>query len=88
MPVYMVERSLKGIPLDQLAQAQQSAIRTAAQMSEQGEPIRYIRSTFVPETGQCLCLFSATDAQRVEELNRKAHIPFDRVVGAMDLTPG
>jgi hypothetical protein len=87
MQVFMVERSLKGIPLEQLAAAQQRAIRTAADMSAAGTPIRYIRSTFVPDSGQCMCLFESGDAQAVEALNRQAEIPFTRVQPALDLTP-
>lgn len=87
MQVYLVERSLKGIPMDQLASAQQRAIGTAAEMSAAGTPIRYIRSTFVPESGQCMCLFSADDAGQVRTLNEMAGIPFDKVVPALDLTP-
>jgi hypothetical protein len=87
MQVYMVERSLKGIPLEQLAAAQQRAIGTAAEMRSEGKPISYIRSTFVPESGACMCLFSADDAQSVQALNERAKIPFDRVVPALDLTP-
>jgi hypothetical protein len=87
MQVYMVERSLKGISMDQLGAAQQAAIRTAADMSTQGTPIRYIRSTFVPESGQCMCLFSADNAEQVKQLNDTAKIPYTRVVGALDLTP-
>lgn len=87
MQVYMVERSLKGIAMDQLAAAQQRAIGTAAEMRATGTPVSYIRSTFVPESGQCLCLFSADNAAQVEALNEKAAIPFDKVVPALDLTP-
>ena len=87
MQVYMVERSLKGIAMDQLAAAQQRAIHTAAEMRAAGTPVNYIRSTFVPESGQCLCLFSADSAAQVEALNEKAAIPFDKVVPALDLTP-
>jgi len=87
MQVYMVERSLKGIAMEQLAAAQQRAIGTAAQMREAGTPVRYIRSTFVPESGCCMCLFEADDAEQVKRLNQKAEIPFDRVVAALDLTP-
>jgi hypothetical protein len=83
----MVERSLPGIPMDQLAAAQQRAINTSEEMSASGKPVRYIRSTYVPETGQCMCLFEADDAQQVKALNEKANIPFQRVVPAMDLTP-
>lgn len=87
MQVFMVERSLKGIPMDQLAAAQQRAIRTAAEMSAAGTPIRYIRSTFVPGSGQCMCLFESEGQESVEALNRKAEIPFTSVTPALDLTP-
>jgi hypothetical protein len=83
----MVERSLPGIPMDQLAAAQQRAIKTSEEMSAGGTPVRYIRSTYVPESGQCMCLFEADDAQQVKTLNEKANIPYQRVVPAMDLTP-
>lgn len=87
MEVFMVERSLKGIPMDQLAAAQQRAIRTAAAMTADGTPIRYIRSTFVPESGQCMCLFESGDCDTVKALQKKAEIPFNAVTPALDLTP-
>jgi hypothetical protein len=87
MQVFMVERSLKGLPMDQLAAAQQRAISTAKEMSASGTPIRYLRSTFVPSTGQCMCLFESGDAESVKALNQKAQIPFNSVVEALDL-PG
>lgn len=87
MEVFMVERSLQGIPMDQLAAAQQRAIRTAADMSAAGTPIRYLRTTFVPQSGQCMCLFESGDCQTVEALQKKAQIPFDRVTPALDLRP-
>lgn len=87
MGVYMVERSLKGIGMDELGGAQKAAIATAASMSESGEPIRYIRSTFAPEDGRCMCLFESDSEERVRKLNDTAGIPYDRVVPAMDLTP-
>ena len=87
MEVFMVERSLKGIPMDQLAAAQQRAIATAKEMTAAGTPIRYIRSTFVPESGQCMCLFESQDEGTVKALNEKAKIPFNNVSVALDLTP-
>ena len=47
MAVYMVERDLKGIPMDQLAAAQKAAIDTGKTMTAAGKNVRYIRSTFV-----------------------------------------
>jgi hypothetical protein len=87
MDVYMVERSLPGISMDQLAAAQRRAIDTASEMTAQGTPVRYIRSTFVPDSGKCMCLFAADREDEVRLLNEKAGIPFDKVTPAMDLTP-
>ena len=87
MSVYMVERSLKGIAMGDLAAAQQAAIATSKRFSAEGTAVRYIRSTFVPESGACMCLFEASDADIVKRVNEAAKIPFDRVTEALDLTP-
>jgi hypothetical protein len=83
----MVERDLKGIAMDDLAAAQKAAIGKAAEMTQGGVAVRYIRSTFAPEDGRCMCLFEAGSAADVEKLNKEAGIPFSRVVPALDLTP-
>ena len=62
MPVYMVERELKGITLDQLTGAQKLAIQTSKEMTAQGKNVRYIRSTFVP--GEARCHVSVRGAHR------------------------
>jgi hypothetical protein len=87
MSVYMVERSLKGIAMNDLAAAQKAAIATAQQSTSEGTPVRYIRSTFVPESGACLCLFEASNREAVTRVNEKAKLPFNRIVEALDLTP-
>ncbi|HSE93235.1 MAG TPA: DUF4242 domain-containing protein [Methylomirabilota bacterium] len=87
MAVYMVERELKGITMDQLAAAQKAAIDTGKKLTAQGKQVRYIRSTFVPGEARCMCLFEADDQQHVRELNDSAKIPYSRIVEAMDLTP-
>ena len=87
MPVYMVERDLKGITMDQLAAAQRRAIETGKRLTSEGKDVRYIRSTFVPGESRCMCLFEAPNAQNVKEANEVAQIPFSRIVEAMDLTP-
>jgi hypothetical protein len=87
MPIYMVERNLPGITMDQLAGAQKAAIETGKRMSAEGKPVRYIRSTFVPGEARCMCLFEAPNQEHVKELNEKAKIPFVRIVDALDLTP-
>ena len=87
MAVYMVERELPGITMEQLAGAQRAAIETSQRFTEDGKPVRYIRSTYIPDEAHCMCLFEAPDAATVEDVNNAAQIPFTRVVAAMDLTP-
>jgi hypothetical protein len=87
MPVYMVDRNLPGVTVDQLAAAQKAAIETSRQFSAQGKPVRYIRSTFVPSESHCMCLFEASNADLVKQVNETAKIPFTRITEAMDLTP-
>ena len=87
MAIYMVERNLPGITMEQLAAAQKAAIETGKRMSAEGKNVRYIRSTFVPGEARCMCLFEAANPQLVKEANETAKIPFVRIVEAMDLTP-
>jgi hypothetical protein len=87
MSVYMVERDLKGISMEDLAGAQSAAIAEAGKMREEGSDISYIRSTFAPEDGRCMCLFEGDSAEQVRRLNDNAGLPYSRVVAAMDLTP-
>ena len=87
MTVFMVERDLAGISMDDLAAAQKTAIDTAQQMTSVGEKVSYIRSTFAPEDGRCMCLFEGESKDQVRNLNDKAGLPYNRVVQALDLTP-
>lgn len=87
MTVYMVERNLKGIAMSDLAAAQKLAIATAAAYAAKGTPVRYIRSTFAPGDGRCMCLFEARSVDDVKRLNDEAKLPYSQVVEALDLTP-
>ena len=87
MAVYMVERELPGISMEELAAAQKAAIETGEQFTAEGKNVRYIRTTFVPGEAHCMCLFEADNADLVKEVNDTAQIPFTRIVEALDLTP-
>jgi len=87
MPVFMVERNLKGISMEDLAGAQKAAISTAENMRSGGDRIRYIRSTFAPADGRCMCLFEGDTADQVARLNKTAGLPYSNIVEALDLTP-
>ena len=85
--VYMADRDLPGISMEQLALAQQAAIKTSQRFTAEGKRVRYIRSTFIPGESRVMCLFEAPDAALVKEVNEAAQIPYTRVVEALDLTP-
>jgi hypothetical protein len=87
MPVYLVERDLPGITMEQLASAQKRAIQMGKELTAEGRQVRYIRSMFVPGEAKCMCLFEAANPQNVREANERAEIPFTRIVPAEDLTP-
>jgi hypothetical protein len=86
MSVFMVERDLKGIAMEDLAAAQKAAIGKAGEMRQAGTDIRYVRTTFAPEDGRCMCLFEAGSEAEVRRLNDEAGLPYSRVVPALDLT--
>jgi hypothetical protein len=87
MSVFMVERNLSGISMGDLGNAQNAAIAKGQEMTQQGTPVRYIRTTFAPDDGRCMCLFEADKSEDVKRLNDEAGLPYNRVVPAMDLTP-
>jgi len=85
--VFMVERSLNGISMDDLGGAQKAAIAKGRELTDRGTPVRYIRTTFAPEDGRCMCLFEAQNSEDVKRLNDEAGLPYNRIVPALDLTP-
>jgi muconolactone delta-isomerase len=87
MTVYMVDRDLPRITSEGLAALQDTEIAVARDLSSVGQPIRYLRSLFIPGEARCLCLFEASDEASVAALNELAHLPFTRIVVALDLRP-
>ncbi len=85
MPVYLVERDLPGITLTQLTASRRAARAMCESFVADGQPVRYLRSIFVPGESRCLCLFEAPTAERVQEVNEAAQIPYNRIITALDL---
>ena len=86
MALYLVERHLPGITGEQLKAAAQSAKDTSTEMRGEGVQIRYLRSTFLPAEEKCFCLFDAPAANIVEQANRRASLPFERVHDAAHIS--
>jgi hypothetical protein len=87
MVVYLVERSVPGMTPEQLAIRQQAVLRVLPQFAARGKRVRYLHTTFVPAEAHCLCLFQASNAKAVQEVNEAAQFPFTRIVEALELGP-
>lgn len=87
MPVFVVNRELAGISMEQLAEAQKAAIATSERFRAEGRDVRYLRSMFVPSTGQCRCLFEGADGDVVTQVQDAAGLPYEEVLEALDLAP-
>jgi uncharacterized protein DUF4242 len=82
----MVERRLPGFTVDQLPAAAGAAKSTSAEMTEEGTPVRYLRSTFVPTEEKCYCLFEGSSEDAVREANERASLPYERIYQAEFIT--
>ncbi len=83
MTRYVVERHLPGFTAEQLPGAAALAKSATADMSREGTPVRYLRSTFIPGEDKCYCLFEAASADVVRRANERAGLPFERVQEAV-----
>ncbi len=87
MPLFVVERELPGITPDALRSAGLRAKTCCAEISEEGMPVRWIRSFFLPEQSGTHCYFEAESKSVVEEANQRANIPFTSVKEVVEMTP-
>jgi hypothetical protein len=86
MARYMVERHLPGFTNEQLPGAAGAAKTATAQMTGEGTPVRYLRSTFIPAEEKCFCLFEGDSQQTVKEANERAGLPYERIYEAEFIT--
>ena len=86
MARYMVERHLPGFTEAQLPAAAAAAKSSSAEMTQEGTPIRYLRSTFVPGEDKCYCLFEGPSQEAVTEAQERAGLPYERIHEAVFVT--
>ena len=87
MPYFVVKRDLPGITLEALQSAGLRAKSCCAEMTGEGQPVRWVRSFYLPETSQTHCYFEAQSRPAVEEANQRANIPFTQIVEVVEMTP-
>ena len=83
MPNYLVERHLPNFSGEQLSAAAALAKSTTTQMTQEGSPVRYLRSFFIPGEDKCFCLFESGSPELVKEANDRAGLPYLSVSEAL-----
>ena len=84
-PRYVAERYWPGLTLDRVESGEVELRRAAADLSREGRDVRYLGTTFIAAEEAAFALFEASDPASVEEVNRRAGQPFDRIVPVIDL---
>ncbi|MDR7498957.1 MAG: DUF4242 domain-containing protein [Armatimonadota bacterium] len=80
----MADCDLPGMTPEQLTGTEARVRRACEQAAAAGAVIRYLRAIWVPGDWRVMYLFQAPDAPAVEAVCRAAHIPFLRVVDAVE----
>jgi len=87
MSMFVVKRDLPGVTPEVLQSAGVRAKSCCTEMTQEGHPVRWIRSFFLPETAETHCYFEAASKQAVEEANQRARIPFVEIREVIEMTP-
>ena len=81
--VYVVERYLPGLTRADLMPGLSRLEPTIEELQGEGSEVRYLGSTIVIEDEACFCEFEGPSEAAVAEANRRAGLPFDRIVPAL-----
>jgi hypothetical protein len=81
--VYVVERYLPGLVRSHLLPGLSNLESAMEELGSEGSAVRYLGSTIVLGDEACFCEFEGPSEAAVAEVNRRAGLPFDRVVPAV-----
>jgi hypothetical protein len=84
VPSYLVEVFLPQARVREARATGRRARIAAEELSRAGVPIRYVRTTFLPEDETCFHLFEAATPGAVEEASRRAALGRVRIVPAIE----
>lgn len=84
MPTYLVEVYLPRSRADEARVAGSLVQAAADQLSREGVPVRYVRTTFLPDDETCFHLIEAPTPAAAEEVSRRAALGPARIVTAID----
>jgi hypothetical protein len=84
--VYVVERYLPGLHRSDLLRGL-LRLEHGDEKAARGSEVRYLGSTIVLRDEACFCRFEGPSSDAVAEVNRRAGLPFDRIVAALTVNP-
>jgi len=79
---FLVEQYWPGVTAESFELA---ADKVRASARELGD-IRFLHSTLVPDDEAAFCVFAASSAALVAEAYRRAGVPYERILDALDVT--
>ena len=84
MPRYLVEAYMPRSRASDAGEIGRDARTAAEELAREGTPVRYVRTTFLPEDETCFHVFEAPSAEAVSEVCRRAGIVSGRIVPALE----
>ena len=84
---FLVERYLPPTAADSLPASVARVARLCADANRPGPRVQYLQSAYLPNEDTCFCLFRATSADAVRDVNRAADFALDRITDALLLHP-
>jgi len=84
VPTYLLEAYMPRAQTQDACAAGQRAQAAVDELARQGVPIRYIRTTFLPDDETCFHAFEASSAEQVEQAGRRAGLGHTRVIAALE----
>ena len=84
LSMFIVDRTVPGMTKELLGEVQRLLHEAARRVSSAGQPVRYLRCTYLPEEDRCLCLFEADTAAAVRRTNETAQVPYRRISAAIE----
>jgi Nickel responsive protein SCO4226-like len=81
---YLVEHYGPGSSAETLRNAVRDVRRTTAEMTKQGQSVRYVRATIIPGDEAFMATFEATSETLVREAYVQAGVPLERISPAIE----
>ena len=85
--LYLVEHDLHGLSSLQRATVHRALDEAVRREIQQGRQIRYVQRIYALAEHRCLCLFEATSADVVRNVNDIAQFPLARVIAVDSSMP-